>query len=805
MKNNYILEGKKMKGLKISKNIKIKLFVLVTFLVLMFVQIGPYLLYADENELVFSYKRINLVATNEYYNSNNLFFSEAYVGQNVAYCLDYGVPLPVSSGGTVKYVRTLSSVTTAALVYGYPNVSAASLGVNSDEEARLATQFAVWSLVHSTDPNDTRKSDKIFDMDNLVATTGYEAYMDRVKSAARRIIARSLADPYVANPTLNIVNNAELKISGDKLIAGPYKINGNGFDISSVSVSLTNAPSSAYLCDVNGNAKSSFGNGDDIYIALSINDQNTTIGLSVEASGNHNIGKVYGTGVENDSKQDYAFLTTVPDKLTALANINIPKITGGIKVLKTDQYSTPLEGVTFELRDTSGNVLQTKKTNASGIIEFSDLSLGKYVVAETSTLDGYVMLNVPTEVEVTYNHVTELTIENRKIEGGLKIIKLDEDREKPLAGVKFEILDSNKKVIDTIVTNNEGIAVTSKLAVGTYYFREVSAPSNIVVDKTEYEFKITKPNVTLVKELNNYYTRGKLTIQKTTTGDNKPLEGVKFKIYDSNKNYVETIVTDANGKATTSLLKHGTYYYEEVEAPSNVIKDTNMHEFTMEYTDKTINVTNDYAKGKLKIVKTGDDEKPLKDVVFEILDSNKNVVDTITTDADGIAISQELKLGTYYYKEVKAPDNVIKDENEYEFKLTENNQVLKREIENELLKMGKLKIVKTTDDKKPLKDVVFEILDSNKNVVDTITTDENGVATSKELELGKYYYKEVKAPNTVIKDEKEYEFKLTTNGQVVTKDVENTLKRGSLSIFKVDEDGNYLKGVTFTLLDEKEM
>ena len=104
--------------MKLTKNIKIKLFVLVAFLALMFLQVGPYLLYADENELTFSYQRINLVATNEYYNSNNLFFSKAYVGQNLAYCLDYGIPLPVSSGGTVKYTRTLGSTATAALVYG---------------------------------------------------------------------------------------------------------------------------------------------------------------------------------------------------------------------------------------------------------------------------------------------------------------------------------------------------------------------------------------------------------------------------------------------------------------------------------------------------------------------------------------------------------------------------------------------------------------------------------------------------------------------------------------------------------------
>ena len=50
--------------MKISKSIRAKIFVLVAFLVLMFVQVGPYILYADENELTFSYRKLSMIATN---------------------------------------------------------------------------------------------------------------------------------------------------------------------------------------------------------------------------------------------------------------------------------------------------------------------------------------------------------------------------------------------------------------------------------------------------------------------------------------------------------------------------------------------------------------------------------------------------------------------------------------------------------------------------------------------------------------------------------------------------------------------
>lgn len=51
---------------------------------------------------------------------------------------------------------------------------------------------------------------------------------------------------------------------------------------------------------------------------------------------------------------------------------------------------------------------------ASGIIEFSNLKLGSYVIVETSPLDRYVMMNTPIQLNVTYNDIRTVTVENRK-------------------------------------------------------------------------------------------------------------------------------------------------------------------------------------------------------------------------------------------------------------------------------------------------------------------------------------------------------------------------------------------------------
>lgn len=71
--------------------------------------------------------------------------------------------------------------------------------------------------------------------------------------------------------------------------------------------------------------------------------------------------------------------------------------------------------------------------------------------------------------------------------GSLTIQKTTEDN-KPLAGVTFEILDSSKKVVDTVITDEKGVAKTKKLKHGTYYYKETKVPFGIVLDSTFQKF-----------------------------------------------------------------------------------------------------------------------------------------------------------------------------------------------------------------------------------------------------------------------------------------------------------------------------
>ncbi len=337
----------------------------------------------------------------------------------------------------------------------------------------------------------------------------------------------------------------------------------------------------------------------------------------------------------------------------------------------------------------------------------------------------------------------------------------------PLEGVTFNILDSDKKVIDTIVTNKDGIAESKELIKGKYYYQEISAPDGIVVDDTMYEFKIEENGQVVIKNMINYYAKGTLKIIKVDE-NNIPLEGVTFNILDNDKNIIDTIVTNKDGIAESKELVKGKYYYQEISAPEGIIVDDTMYEFKIEENGQNVikNMINYYAKGTLKIIKVDENDIPLEGVTFNILDNDKNIIDTIVTNKDGIAESKELVKGKYYYQEISAPEGIIVDDTMYEFKIEENGQNVIKNMINYYAK-GKLKIYKLDKDtEEVIEGVVFNVIDAQGNIVDTITTDKEGIAVSKDLVLGTYSFYEVSAPKGYIVNDGKYEFKLTKNNQV---------------------------------------
>ena len=295
--------------------------------------------------------------------------------------------------------------------------------------------------------------------------------------------------------------------------------------------------------------------------------------------------------------------------------------------------------------------------------------------------------------------------------------------------------------------------------------------------------------------------KGSLTINKVDADTGKALAGVTYRLYDSAGKKVADVTTGADGKAAFSDLPQGKYSYQEIGAPSGYVVDNTKYQITI--TATVLNITqkrtNTPAKASIEIVKVdGDNKTPLQGAGFRLYDASGKHVEGYT-DVNGKLTFSGLRLGSYTYKEFKAPDGYVLDDTAYSAVLNKNGQVLKVTRENTPVK-GSIEILKVdADTKQPLAGVVFRLFDANGNKIADGTTDVTGKVTFSGLRLGKYVYQEINTVDGYVLDETKYDFSLTTANLNIKVTRENAPAKGSITVRKVDVTGSPLAGAELML------
>lgn len=765
--------------MKKMKNLRSKIFVILGLFALMIADLNPFFVNAGRENL--TYRNAGYPAAMFDNNLNRYTqYGISTVGGNQSYCMDYGYRAP-ASGASLTYIKTVrSNKLVAVMANGYPNKSVAQLGAVNIDAAYLGTQMAVWQTVNGT----SYTKGNAFDLNKIQPAAGYENVVNNAKQVAAKILASR-----TYNPTISVSGG---KVDYDSYVEmnkiGPFKVNVEGYKYTTFKTSLVNAPEGSYVVDKDNHIRNEYNAGEEVYVLVSKTAAPKKVTLKVTAVANEKVAVLYGAG---SSMQNFVFLDFEQKTIEASKQFTWEKREGNIEIVKVDQNGASVEGAEFKVVDESGKQVAKQKTNKEGKITIKGLPVGKYTVTEISAPEGYILNAETKTVTVKTGETARIKAVNEKIIGGLEIIKIDEDTKEKIEGVTFEVYNSNKEVIGKITTGKDGKAVLKidNMANGTYYYKEISAPDGYIVDSTMKEFKITEENKIAKETVTNKKIRG--TLEITKLDDSRvAIEGVKFNILGSDKKTViETLTTDKSGYATTKKLDKGTYYYQEIEVPDGYVKDDEIFEFQINKQNEVVKreVINKRITGNLNVIKVDDNNTPIKGVKFEIYDANKNKVDTITTDENGKAASKDLQIGTYTYKEVSVPKGYVIDENEYEFAVTSKETKIEKTVVNNRAK-GALKIIKLEKGTKtPIEGVTFEILDENKNVVDTIVTNKDGIAEKQDLIVGKYYYREISAPDKYIVDSKEKSFKLTDNGEIFEATVYNEAKTlpvtgGSLSL-----------------------
>ena len=296
--------------------------------------------------------------------------------------------------------------------------------------------------------------------------------------------------------------------------------------------------------------------------------------------------------------------------------------------------------------------------------------------------------------------------------------------------------------------------------------------------------------------------KGSLTINKVDAETGKALAGVTYRLFDANGKKVADMTTGADGKAVFKDLPQGKYSYQEISAPSGYVVDNTKYQITITATALNITQkrTNTPAKAGIEIVKVDADNKaPLQGAGFRLYDASNKQVAEGYTDANGKLNFSNLRLGSYTYKEFKAPDGYVLDTMAYSAVLNQNGQVLKVTRENMPVK-GSIEVLKVdAETKQPLVGVVYRLFDADGNKIADGTTDVTGKVTFSGLRLGKYVYQEISTVDGYVLDETQYDFSLTTANLNIKVTRENAPAKGSISVCKVDATGAPLAGAELLL------
>ena len=757
-----------------------------------------------------------------YLSSNIVTYQDETETNRVAYCVVPGVPgiewvTNNSAGYSVNLTKTLEDVRVWRVIrFGYPYVSAASLGVENDDDAYLATKLAIQCILQNRPLSEIRTfyrggQDPVAGMNLADITRRGNKVVDAVYNLANK--GYNGTETPASNNIVGITKVGEFKIdSNTNYFSQTYKVTSQ-VEMSNYTItSLLNFPEGSFSADLNGNAKTTFSSGEQFKVMIPKNKITSNINGEVLIQTKCKTYPIlYGEGPSG--WQDYAVCVDPYGDVTAETTLNAVVNNGEILINKIDgDTSKPVEGVTFELTTADGTKVGRATTDKNGKATFSSLFAGNYKLKEVSANQHYVINNKVFDVKVEVGKTTTLDVSNYKKKGQVRVIKVDKDnKEVKLKDVEFQVIDENGRVLETLKTDSNGEAVTKEYALKDYAkltIKETKTGNDYILNETPQTVTLKESeivNVTFTNELK----KGKIKVVKIDL-DNKEVKipNVEFKVYDESDKVIDTLKTDSNGEATSIDLpinqnykvqetKTGEWYVLNEIPQTAVLKQDQI---------TTLTFTNEKKKGQVKVIKVDEDhnEVKLKDVEFKIYDQKGNEVQTLKTDSNGEATSKKLPIDqTYTVKETKTQSTYILSKTPQTVILKEN-QITNLTFTNKK-KEGNLKLFKVDKDnnKITLGNVEFDLLSKEFNkIIGTYKTDVNGEIEVKNLRVGNYTWIE-KITNkfySLAKDTQvEVEWKNTTETTV-----ENELKKGQVKIIKVDKDNNEVKlaNIKFEVLDE---
>ena len=457
------------------------------------------------------------------------------------------------------------------------------------------------------------------------------------------------------------------------------------------------------------------------------------------------------------------FKTTVVAGQTAETTITDEAPTGKISIKKSDskgniQGEASLEGAEYTVYGPDGQEVGKITTDKDGNGSLENLVLGTYTVKETKAPEAYDLDWNTYTVELTYKDQNTAIIlgnvdskENVKT-GKIEIKKTDTEGN-PLKSGEFGIyanadmyigdtLYKKGQLVVSIKTDDSGVARSDDLPYGSYYVKEISAPTQetgnshnfVLSDDTQY-VKINGKNKTDTVT----FVDKKVTASKTTITGTDEIKGAVMTVTDNDGKVIDTWTSDGNPHSIKGLHEGWEYTLTETTAPKGYVKaesikftvSTDKKDQTLVMKDKQFTASKKDVSGKNYV----------EGAKLEVRDDQNRVVDSWTSTKEDHYVSGLEEGKTYTLIEETAPEGYVRAE---EITFTVTNEKVDQEVN---MFDAQVKVTKTdalTGD--AVKGAEFTVFDKDGNIVDKWITDGTAHAVSG-LDAGKeYIIKETKTP-----------------------------------------------------------
>lgn len=451
----------------------------------------------------------------------------------------------------------------------------------------------------------------------------------------------------------------------------------------------------------------------------------------------------------------------------------------GITIHSVDRDTKePLAGTKFEVWHQNGELVDTYTTDTTGTVQTNKLTPGFYVIKQIYAENNYTAVTAEMTVEVKAGVPVVQTFES-VASCTLKIVALDQN-DKYLSGMKVTVTKQNGEYVGEYVTGIDGSVTVNDLASGYYIITETEAPDGYTIktEKQTVQIVSTKPTVANFEHDAVYGLQIRTSVGQTGA----MVAGVKYQITKLSGEVVGTYTSDAQGLIYVTL-EPGTYVVTQKSVPDGYTLDSTSRNVTVVANKVTVEefVLTQLSSIRVKFV-DGTSNQPVYGVRVLVKDSNGSIVGEFTSDNEGyIEMTKEIADGTYTIEMISAPSGYTVDTVPKTVKVLngETTEITWKFYQN----VGQIQIVLTSSNYNkltgkpagsPIQGAQFVIMDADTYaVMDTMTTDVNGVAASHGLPIGRYFVKQSGAAAYYAVSKDQIEVKLKIANDVVREEMTN--------------------------------